>query len=117
MNDSVYQSMPCCALSQSLTSLHLVEHLEEEVGELLLVDLAILVAIGDLEELVELLLSGHVVSNAGGKGLEALLHLQDELFLLNIAVAILINHAEKTVDVLRDLLTHSLDLGGVHRLL
>ena len=51
MNDSVYQSMPCCALSQSLTSLHLVEHLEEEVGELLLVDLAILVAIGDLEEL------------------------------------------------------------------
>ena len=89
--------MPCCA--HSLASLHLVEHLEEEISELLLVDLAIFVGIGDLEELVELLLSGHVVSNAGRKRLEALLHLCDELFLLNIAIAIAINHTEKTVDV------------------
>ena len=90
--------MPCCALSL-LSCFHLVEHLEEEVGELLLVDLAIPVGIGDLEELVELLLSSHVVSNAGRKRLEALLHLCDELFLLNKAIAIAINHTEKTVDV------------------
>ena len=118
MNDSVYQSMPCCARSRSLLiCLHLVEHLEEEVGELLLVDLAIPVGIGDLEELVELLLSGHVFSNTGGKGLKALLHLCNEFFLLDKAVAIAINHAEKTVDVRCDLLAHSLDLGSVHRLL
>lgn len=107
--------MPCCA--HSLASLHLVEHLEEEISELLLVDLAIFVGIGDLEELVELLLGGHVVSNTRGKRLEALTHLSDELFLLDVTVAILINHAEKTINVRRDLLAHSLDLGSVHRLL
>ena len=84
--------MPCCARSRSLLiCLHLVEHLEEEVGELLLVDPAILVGIGDLEELVELLLSGHVFSNTGGKGLKALLHLCNELFLLDKAIAVYIN--------------------------
>ena len=94
--------------------LELVEHLVEEANELVLADLAVGVGVGDLEELGDLLLLAHAVSHAGRERLEALLHLGLELSLLNEAVAVLIDHAEKAGYVSANALTHLSNLVSVH---
>ena len=119
-SNELHLRMNCSSLSAKKqvcsrkAGLELVEHLGEEASELCLADLAVGVAVGDLEELGDLLLLGHVISHAGRERLKAFFHLGTELVLLNEAVAVVIDHGEKAGNVVRNALAHLSNLLSVH---